>query len=202
MARFLKPMIFKLNILKSAKLTGKGLFCIWFFFNMQSPVFAQEASLSIKCNNTRDHLLAYVQLNDAFQEKITKAVLSGVSTSFWFHINLHQARSLLMDKEISDIQIIHTVKYDNLKKKFTVHRSWDGDQPKVTQSLKEAQELMTEIDGLKVVELKRLEKGNRYHLKAKAEMSKLRLPFYLHYIFLFVSIWDFETDWYTLEFVY
>jgi hypothetical protein len=28
------------------------------------------------------------------------------------------------------------------------------------------------------------------------------LPFYLHYVLFFLSFWDFETDWYTVDFIY
>jgi len=61
---------------------------------------------------------------------------------------------------------------------------------------------MTEIDGLKVVPLSNLEKDKRYQLRAKAELSKRTLPFYLHYVLFFVSLWDFETDWYAIDFTY
>jgi hypothetical protein len=61
---------------------------------------------------------------------------------------------------------------------------------------------MAEIDSLKIVPLWKLEKGGKYQIRAKAELSKLTLPFYLHYILFFVSLWDFETDWYTIDFIY
>ena len=61
---------------------------------------------------------------------------------------------------------------------------------------------MSEIDSLKTVPLSRLEKGSQYQIRAKAQLSKLTLPFYLHYVLFFVSLWDFETDWYTIEFMY
>ncbi|MGA8181415.1 MAG: DUF4390 domain-containing protein, partial [Desulfobacterales bacterium] len=74
--------------------------------------------------------------------------------------------------------------------------------PQMTQSFDEAQKLMTEIDSLKIVPLKQLEKGGHYQLRAKAELSKVTLPFYLHYVLFFVSLWDFETDLYTVDFIY
>jgi hypothetical protein len=35
-----------------------------------------------------------------------------------------------------------------------------------------------------------------------AQLDKIRLPFYLHYVLFFVSLWDFETDWYAVDFRY
>jgi hypothetical protein len=61
---------------------------------------------------------------------------------------------------------------------------------------------MAEIDSLKVIDLNQLQKGTRYQIRTKAQLSKLTLPFYLHYVLFFVSLWDFETDWYTIDFIY
>ena len=53
---------------------------------------------------------------------------------------------------------------------------------------------MSEVDSLKIVPLSALEKGGHYQIRAKAQLSKLTLPLYLHYVLFFVSLWDFETD--------
>ena len=170
---------------------------------MQNPAHAQDARLTdIIVTNTRDDLLVYLTVEGAFREKMKNAVLSGVPTTFSFFISLYQERNLWFDKEIADIKITHTLKYNNLKKEFIVKRSWENDDPLVTQSFDEARKLMTEIDSLKIVPLRVLEKGRRYQIRAKAELSKLTLPFYLHYVLFFVSLWDFETDLYTIDFVY
>jgi hypothetical protein len=59
---------------------------------------------------------------------------------------------------------------------------------------------MTEVDALSVYPLKELEKGRQYQIRTRAEVSKLTLPLYLHYILF--SLWDVETDWYTIDFIY
>jgi len=61
---------------------------------------------------------------------------------------------------------------------------------------------MTGVDSLKIVPLSVLEKGSHYQIRAKAEFGKSTLPFYLHYVFIFISLWDFETDLYTIDFIY
>ena len=62
--------------------------------------------------------------------------------------------------------------------------------------------LMAEIDSLKVVELNRLEKGSPYQIRTKAKLRKLTLPFHLHHVLFFLALWDFDTDWYTIDFIY
>ena len=169
----------------------------------QPAAMAQEARLTnVIVTNTRDDLLLYLSVDGAFTEQIQEAVLSGVPVTFSFLTRLYEVRDMWFDAGIADVRVTHTIKYENLKKEFTVQRSWEGDKPVVTRSLAEAQRLMTEIDSLKVVSLGRLEKGKQYQIRAKAELSKLTLPFYLHYVLFFVSFWDFETDWYTIDFIY
>jgi hypothetical protein len=170
---------------------------------MPNPAHAQDARLTdIIVTNTRDDLLVYLTVEGAFTGKMKNAILSGVPTTFSFFISLYQERNLWLDKEVADIKITHTLKYNNLKKEFIVNRSWENDDPLVTHSFDEARKLMSEIDSLKIVPLKVLEKGRHYQIRAKAELSKLTLPFYLHYVLFFVSMWDFETDLYTIDFVY
>ena len=103
---------------------------------------------------------------------------------------------------IADIEVTHTIKYDNLKNNFTIRRSWQQNEPLVTESFSEAQNLMTEITSLKIIPLSKLEKGQQYQLRTKAEVSKKTLPLNLHYLLFFISLWDFETDWYAIDFIF
>ncbi|RLC32456.1 DUF4390 domain-containing protein [Candidatus Woesebacteria bacterium] len=172
-------------------------------FFVQNPAFAQDAELTnIIVTNTRDDLLVYLNVEGAFREKMRKAILSGVPTTFSFFVTIYRVRNLWLDKKVADIKTTNTIKYNNLKEEFVVKRSWDGGGLHVTQSFKEARKLMAEIDSLKVIPLSMLEKGRHYQIRAKAELNKITLPYYLHYVFFFVSLWDFETDLYTIDFIY
>lgn len=173
------------------------------FVIVQGLALAQEAKLThIIVTNTRDDLLIYLTVEGAFTEKMEKAVQSGVPASFSFFINLYKSRSMWLDRNLADIEIVHTIKYNHLKKEFIINRSWDPNSPVIAQSFAEAKKLMAEIDSLKIIPLKTLEKGKQYQIRAKAKLSKLTLPYYLHYVLFFLSMWDFETDWYTIDFIY
>ena len=172
-------------------------------FLIQIPYAAQGATLSnLIVTNTSDDLLVYLNVEGAFREQTVNAIMSGVPASFSFFIKLYQKRSMWFDKTIADIEIANSIKYNNLKKVFIVERSWEKGKIRRAQSLQEAQKLMSDVDGMKIIQLNKLEKGKQYQVKAKAQLSKLTLPFYLHYVFFFVSLWDFETDWYTIDFIY
>jgi hypothetical protein len=172
-------------------------------FLIQIPYAAQDATLTnLIVTNTSNDLLVYLNVEGAFREQTVNAIMSGVPASFSFFIKLYQKRSMWFDKVIADIEIANSIKYNNLKKEFVVERSWENGRIRTAQSLKEAQKLMSDVDGLKIIHLNKLAKGKQYQVKAKAQLSKLTLPFYLHYVFFFVSLWDFETDWYTIDFIY
>jgi hypothetical protein len=164
---------------------------------------AKEAKLTnIIVTNTRDDLLIYLSVEGAFTQKMEDAVNSGVPASFSFFINLYRTRGIWFDKRMADLTVTHTIKYNSLKKEYTVSRSWDSSSPVVVQSFGAAKKLMTEIDSLKVIQLGWLEKGKQYQIQAKAKLSRVTLPYYLHYVLFFLSLWDFETDWYTIDFIY
>jgi hypothetical protein len=172
-------------------------------FLIQIPYAAQDATLSnLIVTNTSNDLLVYLNVEGAFRDQTVNAIMSGVPASFSFFIKLYQKRSMWFDKAIADIEIANSIKYNNLKKEFVVERSWENGRIRTAHSLQEAQKLMSDVDGLKIIHLDKLAKGRQYQVKAKAQLSKLTLPFYLHYVFFFVSLWDFETDWYTIDFIY
>jgi len=169
-----------------------------------SPAPAKEVAeiRDIRLVNTRDDLLTYFEITQAFSDKINQAVLNGVPTTFSFYIALYKSDGSWLDKNIADIQIKSTIKYNSLKKEFSVLRPWKSENPVITQSFDEAKALMTEIDNLVIVPLNRLVKGDKYQLRIKAELDKVTLPLSLHNIFFFVSYWNFETNWYLINFSY
>ncbi len=165
--------------------------------------YAAEAKLTdIIVTNTRDDLLLYLAVDGAFRPEMVEAVLSGVPTTFSFFISLYKNRSFWFDKKIASLAVTHTIKFDRLKNEFSIARSWENTPPTITGSFDDAKKLMTHVDSLKVIPLNKLVKGQQYQIRTKAELNKLKLPLYLHYVLFFVSLWDFETDWYTVDFIY
>ena len=188
--------------LLTTKKTMGILLCIVIMIQ-PAMVVAQNATLkNIIVTNTRDDLLIYLTVEGAFHKDTETAISSGVPATFSFFVNLYQTRSFWFDKKISELEILHTINYDTFKSEYIVERSSDATPQKVVKSFEEAKKLMTEIDSLKVVELNRLAKGRQYQIRTKAKLSKLTLPFYLHYVLFFVALWDFDTDWYTIDFIY
>jgi hypothetical protein len=167
------------------------------------PAFASDARLTdIVITNTQDYLLAYFSVTDCFTEDMERAIDNGVSTSFTFFVKLYEVRNWWWDKGLADLKVSHEIKYDNLKKVYIVRLSSKDNKVVYVKDFDKAKKLMSEIVGLKVTELRNLQRGNHYQISMMAELDKIRLPFYFHYVFFFLSLWDFETDWYAVDFRY
>lgn len=189
----------------SMKKAKAGLLIIIFSALMQSVPFAQarEAYLSdIVVTNTRDHVLVYFTVNGCFNAEMNNAIESGLKTSFTFFVTLYEKRSLWWDKELVALEVSHTIKYDNLKKVYEVSLSEENNKVLTVKNYEQAKKLMAEVAALKVTRLHHLKKGGRYRLRLMAELDKIKLPLYLHYVLFFLSLWDFQTDWYEVDFRY
>lgn len=169
----------------------------------QPAIAKRRCSLeNIFITNTRDDLIAYFKITGAFTEKMSEAVLKGVPASFSFFVSVYRNRDGWFDEKIADVNVATTLKYNSLKQDFTVVRPWKTDRPFISTSFDQAKEMACNIYNLKIIPLEQLKKGEQYKIRIKAEMNKATLPLYLHYVFFFISFWDFETDWYTINMIY
>jgi len=169
-----------------------------------SPAMARRrcALENIFITNTRDDLVSYFKITGAFTEKMSEAVLKGVPASFSFFVSVYRNRYGWFDEKIADLNVSTTLKYNSIKQDFTVVRPWKTDKPFTTESFDQAKDIASNIYNLKIIPLEQLKKGEQYQIRLKAEMNKATLPLYLHYVFFFISFWDFETDWYTIDMIY
>lgn len=169
-----------------------------------SAAFAEENAVlsDIRLANTRDDLITYFNVEGAFTDKINQAVLNGIPTSFSFYVVLYKIKDTWFDKKMADVEFKSTLKYNSLKKEFVVSRPWKSEKPIVTKSFDEARQLMTEVNNVRVIPINDVVKGEKYQIRIKAELDKVKLPLYLHYVLFFLSFWDFETDWYLINFTY
>lgn len=168
-----------------------------------SPAWGKQAQIGdIIVTNNQDHLLLYFYTKGCFTPDMNKAIQNGIPTTFTFLIELYKPRSLWPNKRLTSLKLHHTIKYDSLREEFSVTLSERGNQTFAIKEFSKAQEMMADVSNVQLIPLQALEKNNQYQLRIKAELNKVRLPLYLHYLLFFVSLWDFETDWYVVDFIY
>jgi len=167
------------------------------------PALAENARLKdIVVTNTRNDLLLYLSVDNCFTDQMVAAIQNGIPTTFKFFIRLIEKRDYAWDRKIADFQVSHTVHYDNLKKEYFVTLTEKEGQIISLKDFEEVKQLMSEIVGLRVTGLHNLKRNASYKMEMMAQLDKIELPFHLHYVLFFLSLWNFETDWYTVEFRY
>ena len=170
---------------------------------LATPARAEEAQLTdIVVTSAGEHLLIYFRVTGCFTEEMIKAIENGINTTFTFFIGLYEVRDFQWDKNIAELRVTHSIVYDNLKKAYKVRLSERNSEMILVEDFHEAKNLMSKIVGVKLTGLNKLQKGTRYQVRMMAELAKIRLPLYLDYVLFFLSLWDFETDWYKVNFTY
>jgi hypothetical protein len=144
-------------------------------------------------------MLLYARLVDGFKKEMEDAILAGVPAVFTIELDVYQERPYLWDRHILRKEIRRTIKYDNLKKNFLIATNGLG-QPAILTNFESAQKAMAELNGIPVVALSNLSKGERYYVQVRVKIDRVRLPFKMEYVLFFVSLWDFETPLYKIKF--
>lgn len=156
----------------------------------------------ITITTSSSHFLLFgVIKNDKYQE-LEQALHSGIPMKFTFLIELMRTRDNWPDEELVSMEFTHTLKYDTLKENYQLKLEEQKNRMFTYSSLEKAMEVMNEINGLKVIELSELQPDSSYELRMKAKLYEKTLPMNLHYVIPFISMWDIETDWFTIEFTY
>lgn len=152
--------------------------------------------------NSSEDLLLFLNIANAFTPEIIQGVENGIPATFTFEVNLSLVRSGWPNNEIVSRNFDHTLVYDNLKKEYTVVLDEENGKSITTDKSAYAQQVMSELNGLRLTGLKNLFPDRNYIVEARVTLAKKSLPFYFQYLIPFGNFGDFSTDWYTVEFRY
>ncbi|HIJ91379.1 MAG: DUF4390 domain-containing protein [Desulfobulbaceae bacterium] len=163
---------------------------------------AQNATIEeLIVTNSSTDLLLFMTVNNAFTKQMEEGIKNGIPVAFSFYVKLERKR-MWVNQELVSLKFEHTLSFDTLKEEYSIVRAELPGQTFRTKSLAEAKKVMAQLNGLTILPLKILLPEAGYQLKVKARLAEKTLPLYFHYVIPFWSLWDFETDWYTVEFRY
>ena len=183
--------------------TALAMLCISICLAPTATAIAQEPRLkNITLSSTDERMVLSMHVEGAFTPEVIDSIYQEAKAEFTFLIRLYRDRRMWLDEKIVNLDLTHSLHYDQARETFMIHRSWAKDPLVETRSLAEAQALMTRIERIAILSLTQMQKGEGYELRAKAELKPITLPYYLHYVFYFVTLWDFETDWHSVFFIY
>lgn len=149
---------------------------------------------------SKTHLLLFCAIKNSFTPEMIEGARNGIPITFDFFIQLEKINNNWPDTTLTEIQIQHTLHYDPLRELYKINLPEKGNKTVTTPSIEKAMEYLSELNGVKVIEHKKLIPDAPYALQVKAKMAEKTLPLNMHYIIPFISLWDFETDWRTIEF--
>jgi Domain of unknown function (DUF4390) len=182
------------------------LFLIQFsFFTGVCELAATEQEVQFKditITTSNSHLLLFGIVKNDKNSDMEQALHSGIPMRFKFFIELFRTKENWPDEELISMEFTHILKYDTLKEHYQVDLEEQKKKTSTYHTFQEALQVMNEINGLRVVELNKLLPDSSYELRMKAVLYKKILPMNLHYVIPFVSLWNVETDWHTIEFTY
>jgi hypothetical protein len=157
--------------------------------------FCEKASIkNVNIKESNGVWKVSFEVENCFTEKMEEAIRSGIRTTFTFYIQLYERRKWWKDRKLASIEFRHTVQYIPIQKVYHVTLR-ENPSSLVTTSLGEAKRLMSKVNELEVRPSTLLKRGTPAYFQIKAELDPVRLPLHLEYLFFFVSLWDFETDW-------
>lgn len=164
---------------------------------------AQDAKIDeIVVTNTNTSVLLFLTVNNAFTEEMVLGMHNGIPVKFIFSVELSRKNSGWFNQEVTFLEFNHTMNYDTLKEEYRIEQDERPGKLVRTKNFTEAKQLMTQLNGVTVAPLSTLLPDAEYSLRVKARQAEETLPLYFHYVIPFWGLWDFETDWYTIEFRY
>ncbi len=179
------------------------MLCASLWLASAASALAQEPRLkNITLSSTDDRMVLSMYVEGAFTPKVIDSIRKEAKAEFTFLIRLYRDRGMWLDEKLVSFDLTHSLHYDQSREVYVVHRSWAKEPLVETRLFAEAQALMSRIERIDILPLTQMQRGEGYELRAKAELSRVTLPYYLHYVLYFVTLWDFETDWHSVYFIY
>jgi len=156
----------------------------------------------LTATTSEKYLILFATLKNSFTAEMVDILQSGIPLHFTFYIELNKITQKLPDEQIAALTLQHTMTFDTLKESYRVTIEEKKNKNHSFRYLPEAQKVINEINGAKVIELSQLIPDNLYKLKIRAELYRKTLPMSLHNVLPFFSWWDVKTEWHAIEFKY
>lgn len=156
----------------------------------------------LTATTTEEYLIVFGTLENSFTSEMIEILHSGIALRFSFFVELYKTIDKWPNELVATRTFQHIMTFDTLKESYKVTLGEDNNTVRSFRSLFEAQKLINDINGVKVVDLQQLLPDNRYTLRIRAELYQKTLPLSLHNILPFLSWWDVKTDWHTITFTY
>jgi hypothetical protein len=147
-------------------------------------------------------LLLFATVKNGFTQEMITGVKSGIPIIFTYQMELVKTSSKWVDTTLVESVVTHTLTFDETKQQYKITFSDQNGKVMTTRVIEEAKQLMAELNGVKVIALSQLIPDAPYAIHFKVTLKKGALPLGMHRLLPISALWNFETDWRTIEFRY
>lgn len=147
-------------------------------------------------------LLLFATVKNGVTQEMLDDARAGTPIVFTFLLELVKTSDHWLDTSLVESEVTHTLSFDPEKKQYRIAFSNQPDKVVTTSNIEQAQQLLAELNGVKVIALSRLIPDAPYAIHFKVVLKRGSLPLGMHNILPFSSLWNFETDRRTIEFRY
>jgi hypothetical protein len=173
-----------------------GGLILFFILAFPGAAFSQKASIrDVQVKGAHENWKVSFSVENCFTEKMEEVIQTGIPTTFTFYLHLYQVRTWWKDRKVTALQFQHSIQYSPIRREYQVTLEERG-ASRVTQNFGEAKRWMARVEEAEIKPSSELKPGPLTYLRIKAELDPVKLPLHLEYLFFFVSLWNFETDWY------
>lgn len=135
------------------------------------PLFAQAAQgLRVVPLVHPDQVLVSFELTDGLTDEVRQAILSGLTTTFTYTVELRLDVPAWVDRTIATATVTSSVQYSNLEREHHLVRTIDGrtEDAKVTSDDATVRKWMTSFDRLALFRTNLLEPNREYYVRVSA----------------------------------
>jgi len=178
--------------------------CLLLAFRPGLPMAAAEETPEVKniiVTTSDTDLLLFATVKNGFTQTMLDEVHAGGTVVFTYHMELMKTDGKWFNTTLVESAVTHTLAFDAASKTYKVVLSEQGDKAVTTADLDHAKQLMAELNSVKIIALAQLVPDTPYAIRFKVTLKKGSLPLGMHRLVPF-ALWDFETDWRTIEFRY
>ena len=148
------------------------------------------------------NLLLFATVKNGFTQEMLDDARSGATIVFTYHMELLKTDGKWFNTTLVESAVTHTLSFDAASNTYKIVFSDQNDKTVTTADLEQAKQLMAELNGVKVIALAHLVPDTPYAMHFKVTLKKGSLPLGMHRLIPIAALWDFETDWRTIEFRY
>lgn len=165
-------------------------------FSYITPALAGDARISdINVILNKDSIIASARLVNGFDKRIEEEISSGIEKDIVYEIVLRKKMSGWFDEGVVSKEIKYSIKYDLLKKQYTVKIQDEGNKEKIVLSYDEVKAIVSRIENVMVAQRKLIEPNEEYYASVRAEMKDKKIFFFLDYFLFFIPFSDINTSW-------